>query len=73
MELGFSIYMEAFKYLKSLPWIPRKPSNSELWRWLNNKSIMINGATPSPKDEVEFPIEQLIFFKGEKKVTMVDR
>jgi len=65
--------MTAFDYLKSLPrhWLPRKPSNSELFRWLRNKSVIINGVHVSPKEEVGFPIKSLTFFPNKRKVTMV--
>lgn len=71
----------AFEFLKSLKYLPtsvegrhfERPSNSEIHRWLKNKSILINGVTPNPRDIVEFPIEQLIFFyKGKNKCTMID-
>jgi len=64
--------MTAYEYLKSLPreYIPRNPSNSELWRWLANRSIAINGKTPVPKEEIEFPINKLVFFHNDKKVTL---
>lgn len=66
--------MNAFDYLKTLPrqWLPRKPSNSELFRWLRNKSVMINNEYPKPKDELSFPIKNIVFFKGEKRVTFYE-
>ena len=65
--------MGAFEYLKSLPreWIPRQPSNSELFRWLKNGSVHINGVNPSPKDEVTFPVTSLSFFHDKNTVTMI--
>jgi hypothetical protein len=72
----------AFEYLKRLPrdWLPKSlehgikpPSNSELFRWLRDKGIIINGETPSPHDNIEFPIRQLIFFpKSERRTTMAE-
>ena len=37
-------------------------SNSEIRRWLDAGAIIINGVTPKAKDEITFPITQLIFF-----------
>jgi hypothetical protein len=39
-----------------------EPSNRELKRWLENKSVLINGQRPGPKDTVSFPINSLSFF-----------
>ena len=47
--------------------LPRKASNSERRRWLQNKSVLINGEKPKPSDAVTFPIEQLIFFPKSRK------
>ena len=74
--------MKAIEYLKSLPrsWLPmsvergiKDPSNSELQRWLNQVSVVINNQTPHSNDEIEFPITKLVFFpKGKRKTTLVD-
>ena len=69
--------MRAIDYLKKLPYLPAsvergklgRPSNSELGRWLDNKSVIINGQTPRRTDEVVFPIESLIFFPRSKRKT----
>lgn len=73
--------MSALEYLKSIPrsWLPRSregrkcadPSNSQLWRWLNKSSVIINTDKPKPKDEITFPITELIFFPRGNRVTMV--
>jgi hypothetical protein len=42
--------------------LPRKASNSDLRRWLCNKSVLINGKRPGPFDPIEFPITELVFF-----------
>lgn len=75
--------MTAFEFLKSLEHLPithvgqdktkfGRPSNSELWRWLKSKSIIINGKRPLPHDEITFPITQLIFFpNGIKRTTII--
>jgi len=73
--------LKAIDYLKSYPWLPRSregskrgaPSNSELWRWLEKGSVIINGVTPKPKEEIEFPITKLVFFpKGISRTTVFD-
>jgi hypothetical protein len=43
------------------------PSNSELRRWLDKGSVLVNGEKPKAKDSVEFPIWQLVFFPTSKK------
>ena len=72
---------KALEYLKGLPrnWLPRntergikEPSNSVLWRWLNNSSVIINGSKPKPNEEISFPIIQLIFFPKGRRVTILD-
>ena len=73
----------AFDYLKYLrdniflPYLPPPakypPSNSELWRWLEKGSVQINGKLPLPKDRIDMPINQLIFFpKGKRRTTYLD-
>lgn len=49
------------------------PSKSEIRRWLDQKSVIINGLKPSSKEEVEFPITQLVFFPNSKtrKTTVI--
>ena len=68
--------VKAIDYLKSLPrnWLPKNlehgikaPSNGALIRWLKNKAIIINGKTPMPQDEIDFPITELVFFPASKK------
>ena len=77
----------AFEYLKSLPYLPvglirgkrqglhyGRPSNSEIKRWLYSHSVIINGLTPLPNDEIIFPITELIFFpEGERKTTLMKK
>lgn len=49
---------------------PEKASNSEVKRWLEKKSVIINGQKPGPKDIIQFPITELIFFpKGARRTT----
>ena len=77
----------AFEYLKSLPYLPvalmrgkkqgmyyGRPSNAEIKRWLYSYSVIINGLTPLPDDEIIFPITELIFFpKGKRKTTLIKK
>lgn len=46
-------------------------SNAQLKRWLKQGAIRVNGKFPGPWDEVEFPIEDLVFFPGGKRKTTV--
>ena len=47
-------------------------SNSEKRRWLENKSVEINGGRPLPDDDMPFEIASLVFFpEGKRKCTMV--
>jgi len=67
--------MQAFKFLCSLPHVPMqfngdKPvraSNSEKRRWLQNKSVIINGVKPNWNDEICFPVTELVFFPKSTK------
>jgi len=69
--------MTAIEFLKSWRWLPPdrircgRPSSSELWRWLSKGSVIINGDKPKPKDEVQYPIKELIFFPKGRRVTIV--
>lgn len=48
------------------------PSKSEIRRWLDQKAVLINGKRPSHKEEVHFPIVELVFFpKGSRKTTVI--
>lgn len=47
--------------------LPRKASNSDIRRWLENGSVLINGVKPKPRDIINFPLEQLIFFPNNPK------
>ena len=74
--------MTAFELLKHikqeafLPMSTEKPcteaSNSELRRWLEKKSVVINGEKPSFSDTILFPITELVFFpKGNRRTTFI--
>jgi hypothetical protein len=48
------------------------PTNAEIRRWLDQKSVIINGMRPRAKEVVEFPITELVFFpKGKRKTTVL--
>ena len=74
--------MTAYQFLlwwkknRVIPLSTEKPchetSNSEIRRWLQKKSVTINGQNPLPDDKLVFPIRELIFFaKGSRKTTML--
>lgn len=71
--------MNAIEYLKTLTYLLHseegnelgRPSNSELYRWLMKGSVIINGKKPKPKDEIEFPIYELVFFPKGHTITIV--
>jgi len=65
----------SLNYLKGLPrtWLPlnvergiKIASNSDLRRWLESGSVIINGEKPKPEDEITFPVTELIFFPNSK-------
>lgn len=49
------------------------PSKSEIKRWLNQSSVLINGSKPKAEEEVQFPITELVFFPKSKsrKTTVI--
>lgn len=50
----------------------QKASMSEMKRWLNSQSIVINGMKPKWDTEIEFPIFQMILFpKSPLKITIM--
>lgn len=50
----------------------QKASTSELKRWLNSSSVIINGNKPMWDIEIEFPIFQMILFpKSPLKITIM--
>lgn len=53
-----------------------KPSNSELFRWLSDRAVIINGLRPLPNDEIPnndgdgIKFTELVFFpQGDRKTT----
>jgi hypothetical protein len=72
------IKMTALNAIKEIGVIPMSaekpcshPSNSEIMRWCNNGSVIINGKKPKANEIVEFPIKELIFFPKAKRRTTV--
>ena len=71
--------MNAIQFLQTTPLLPASregvlggpPSNSELRRWLKKGSVIVNGVVVVAGDEIAFPIEELIFFRGSKSQTTV--
>lgn len=56
---------------KEFPCVPsaekRSPvSSGQIKRMLENRAVTVNGKKPGPKDPVELPITELIFFKNSK-------
>lgn len=71
--------MTALQFLISMrPCIPMsterpctETSNSELRRWLEKGSVIINGTKPKPQDIVSYPITELVFFPKSPRRTTV--
>ena len=68
--------IEVLDYIGVVPMSIEKPctypSKSEIKRWLNQSSVVINGAKPKAEDDVEFLITELVFFpKSKTKKTTV--
>lgn len=70
--------MNTLSYLNNLrpaiPYSAEKPctqcSNSELRRWLQNGSVLINGEKAAWDEEIDYPVFSLVFFpKSEKRKT----
>lgn len=47
----------------------RKPvSNSQYFRWLSSGAITFNGEKLGPRDEIKFPLNEVVFFpRNERK------
>ncbi len=72
--------VKAIDYLKGLPRhiLPKsslhkgETSNSEIYRWLKDGAVVINGRKPKPVEYIELPVTELVFFpKGSRKTTIV--
>ncbi len=44
------------------------PSRSECRRWLEKRSVLINGRRPLPYETIEGPIKELVFFPKSKSI-----
>lgn len=42
-------------------------SNSEIRRWLDQGSVVINGVRPQAKQLITFPVTQLVFFPNSRR------
>jgi hypothetical protein len=51
-----------FPWRKKDGGIIAQPSNSDLFRWLNEGAVELNGVCPKAKDEATFPVTSLVFF-----------
>lgn len=68
------VKMTALEFLISMrPALPmsvenpcKQASNSEIRRWLDQSSVIINGVKPKSKDVVNFPVTSLVFFPKSK-------
>lgn len=47
-----------------------KATNSELKRWLQNQSVIINGRRIKWNEEVDFPVKECILFPKRKRITL---
>jgi hypothetical protein len=72
--------MNVLQYILSLkPAVPmsnEKPcshaSNSEVRRWINDGSVLINYYRWTPEEELDCPVVSLVFFpKGKRRTTLV--
>ena len=66
--------MTAYEYIKSFDHLPHgckdlktnQKSNSQIMLRLKQGAVTINGKKPQPYDEIEFPIKELVFYKGKQ-------
>jgi len=50
---------------------PEPTSNSELRRWFEKSSILINGVVAKIDDQIVFPVHEVVFHpKGKRRTTM---
>jgi len=61
------------EYLKGWPWLHsvegdklHRPSSSEIRRWCEKGSVIINGVKVKSTDQIKFPIRQLILHPESK-------
>lgn len=50
----------------------KQATNSEIRRWLDQQSVVINGKKPKSKDTIDLPVTSLIFFPKSKATTRED-
>ncbi len=70
--------MNAWEYLRELHTVCEfhskeregKATNSELKRWLQNQSVLLNNRRIKWNEEVDFPVEQLILFPKRNRITI---
>lgn len=70
--------MNAWEYLRELHTVCKfhskeregKATNSELKRWLQNQSVLLNNRRIKWNEEVDFPVEQLILFPKRNRITI---
>jgi hypothetical protein len=54
----------------AVPWSREragKPTRSEIRRWLDSGSVIMNGEKAKTHDEVSFPVNSLVFFPSSAK------
>jgi len=67
----FDVIVELSKWIWSTEGRPRFASKSEVRRWFEKKSVIVNGESVSMDSEVA-SIESLVLFpKGNRKITFV--
>lgn len=68
--------MTAHELLCAIPYCPSSEpgkggkvyaSRGELRRLLDQHAVRINGVRPTAKDEITFPVEDLVFFPGKPR------
>ena len=71
--------MTAWMYLRELNSVCQfhskeregKVTNSELKRWLQNQSVLLNGRRIKWNEEVDFPVKELVLFPKKNKTTIL--
>ena len=71
--------MTAWEYLRELneycSFMSRertgKATNSELKRWLQNQSVLLNGRRIKWNEQVDFPVYELVLFPKKSRVTVL--
>ena len=76
MKLSALEFLSRLEDISALPMSTErpctKPTKAEVKRWLKKSSVIINHQKPKPHDQINLPVENLVFFpKGKRKCTMV--